>query len=85
MIKAWSDDAWNDYMYWYSQGNKATIKKINRLIKEIDYTPFTGIGKPEPLKHDLSGKWSRRITDEHRLIYSVDKTTIYFYSCKDHY
>ena len=85
MIKAWSDDACNDYMYWYSQGNKATIKKINRLIKEIDRTPFTGIGKPEPLKHDLSGKWSRRITDEHRLIYSVDETTIYFYSCKDHY
>lgn len=85
MIKAWSDDACNDYMYWYSQGNKATIKKINRLIKEIDHTPVTGIGKPEPLKHDLSGKWSRRITDEHRLIYSVDETTIYFYSCKDHY
>ncbi|MCO4481825.1 Toxin YoeB [Streptococcus infantarius subsp. infantarius] len=85
MIKAWSDDACNDYMYWYSQGNKATIKKNNRLIKEIDHTPFTGIGKSEPLKHDLSGKWSRRITDEHRLIYSVDETTIYFYSCKDHY
>ena len=85
MIKACSDDAWNDYMYWYNKGNKATIKKINRLIKEIDRTPFTGIGKPEPLKHDLSGKWSRRITDEHRLIYSVDETTIYFYSCKDHY
>ena len=85
MIKAWSDDACNDYMYWYSQGNKATIKKNNRLIKEINHTPFTGIGKPEPLKHDLSGKWSRRITDEHRLIYSVDETTIYFYSCKDHY
>lgn len=64
---------------------KRQLKKINRLIKEIDRTPFTGIGKPEPLKHDLSGKWSRRITDEHRLIYSVDETTIYFYSCKDHY
>lgn len=64
---------------------KRQLKKINRLIKEIDRTPFTGIGKTEPLKHDLSGKWSRRITDEHRLIYSVDETTIYFYSCKDHY
>ncbi len=56
MIRAWSNDAWNDYIYWYNQGNKAIIKKINRLIKEIDRTPFTGIGKPEPLKHDLSGK-----------------------------
>ena len=56
MIKAWSDDAWNDYVYWYEQGNKSNIKKINKLIKEIDRTPFTGIGKPEPLKHDLSDK-----------------------------
>lgn len=85
MIKAWSDDAWNDYTYWYEQGNKTNIKKINKLIKDIDRTPFSGIGKPEPLKHDLSGKWSRRITDEHRLIYSVKNETIYFYSAKDHY
>lgn len=85
MIKAWSDDAWKDYMYWYDQSNKATIKKINRLMKEIDRSPFSGMGKPEPLKHDLSGKWSRRITDEHRLIYRVDKKILYIYSCKDHY
>ena len=85
MIKAWSDDAWNDYLYWLEQGNKATIKKINRLIREIERNPFEGIGKPEPLRHELSGKWSRRITDEHRLIYRVDETTIYLYSCKDHY
>lgn len=85
MIKAWSDDAWKDYMYWCDQSNKATIKKINRLMKEIDRSPFSGIGKPEPLKHDLSGKWSRRITDEHRLIYRVDKKILYIYSCKDHY
>lgn len=85
MIKAWSEDAWNDYVYWHEQGNKHNVRKINRLIKEIDRTPFTGIGKPEPLKHDLSGKWSRRITDEHRLIYRVENETIYFYSAKDHY
>lgn len=85
MIKAWSDDAWNDYVYWYEQRNKSNIKKINKLIKEIDRTPFTGIGKPEPLKHDLSGKWSRRITDEHRLIYKVENETIYLYSAKDYY
>ena len=85
MSKAWSDDAWNDYIYWYEQGNKMNIKKINKLIKDIDRTPFSGIGKPEPLKHDLSGKWSRRITDEHRLIYAVKDETIYFYSARDHY
>ena len=85
MIKAWSDDAWNDYIYWYEQGNKMNIKKINKLIKDIDRTPFSGIGNPEPLKHDLSGKWSRRITDEHRLIYAVKDETIYFYSARDHY
>ena len=85
MIKAWSDDEWNDYIYWYEQGNKMNIKKINKLIKDIDRRPFLGIGKPEPLKHDLSGKWSRRITDEHRLIYAVKDETIYFYSARDHY
>lgn len=85
MIKAWSDAAWDDYIFWYNQGNKNNIKKINKLIKDIDRTPFSGIGKPEPLKHDLSGKWSRRITDEHRLIYSVKNDTIYLYSAKDHY
>lgn len=85
MNKARSDEAWEDYLYWYEQGNKATIKKINRLIKDIDQHPFTGIGKPEPLRHDLAGKWSRRISEEHRIIYQVDDTTIYIYSCKDHY
>ena len=54
-------------------------------MKEIDRSLFSGIGKPEPLKHDLPGKWSRRITDEHRLIYRVDKKILYIYSCKDHY
>lgn len=85
MIKAWSDDAWNDYIYWHEQENKMNIKKINKIIKDIDRTPFSGIGKPEPLKHDLLGKWSRRITDEHRLIYAVKDETIYFYSARDHY
>lgn len=85
MIKAWSDDAWNDYLYWYEQENKSNIKKINKLIKDIDRSPFDGLGKPEPLKYDLSGKWSRRITDEHRLIYRVENETIFIYSAKDHY
>lgn len=85
MIKAWSDDAWADYLYWHEQGNKSNIKKINKLIKDIDRSPFSGLGKPEPLKHDLSEKWSRRITDEHRLIYKVENETIFIYSVKDHY
>ncbi|HAQ1414751.1 TPA: Txe/YoeB family addiction module toxin [Enterococcus faecium] len=85
MIKAWSDGAWDDYLYWHEQGNKSNIKKINKLIKDIDRSPFAGLGKPEPLKHDLSGKWSRRITDEHRLIYRVENETIFIYSAKDHY
>lgn len=85
MIKAWSDDAWDDYLYWHDQGSKSNIKKINKLIKDIDRSPFAGLGKPEPLKHDLSGKWSRRITDEHRLIYKVENETIFIYSAKDHY
>lgn len=85
MIKAWSDDAWQDYLYWYEQGNKQTIKKIHHLLKDIERTPFTGIGKPEPLKYDLSGLWSRRISDEHRLIYRVENDTVFIYSAKDHY
>ncbi|HAQ7359536.1 TPA: Txe/YoeB family addiction module toxin, partial [Enterococcus faecium] len=72
-------------LYWHEQGNKSNIKKINKLIKDIDRSPFAGLGKPEPLKHDLSGKWSRRITDEHRLIYRVENETIFIYSAKDHY
>ena len=63
------------------------LKKINRLIKDIDRHPFEGIGKPEPLKHELQGKWSRRITQEDRLIYEIDsqEETVVIYSAKDHY
>lgn len=85
MIKAWSDEAWDDYLYWFEQEDKSTLRKINRLLKDIDRNPFAGIGKPEPLKHALTGLWSRRITDEHRLIYRVEQETIYIYSAKDHY
>ena len=85
MIMAWSDDAWNDYVFWFEQGDKRNLKKINKLIKDIERNPFSGIGKPEPLKYDLSGKWSRRITEEHRLIYGINDETIFLYSAKDHY
>lgn len=85
MNKSWSDDAWNDYLYWQKNGDKKTIRKINKLIKDIDRHPFTGLGKPEPLKFNLSEKWSRKINHEHRLIYLIDSQTIYIFSCRDHY
>jgi toxin YoeB len=84
MLKAFTEQAWEDYLYWQTQ-DKKTLKKINNLIKDIQRTPFTGIGKPEPLKHNFQGSWSRRISDENRLVYQVDDTTVYILSCKDHY
>jgi toxin YoeB len=66
-----SDHAWEDYLWWQSSGNAKTLERINMLVKETKRSPFKGIGKPEPLKGDLAGWWSRRITDEHRLIYRV--------------
>ncbi|MDR2977159.1 MAG: Txe/YoeB family addiction module toxin [Streptococcaceae bacterium] len=84
MIKAFSSSAWNDYLYWQTQ-DKKTLRKLNELIKSIDRDPFSGIGKPEPLREDLSGKWSRRIDEKNRIIYSIDETTIYIFSCKDHF
>ncbi len=76
--------AWEDYQYWQQQ-DKAVLKKINGLIKESQCTPFTGTGKPEPLKGTLSGFWSRRIDLEHRLVYKVTGDTIYVMQCRYHY
>ena len=84
MIKCFTDDAWKDYLYWQTQ-DKKTLRKINNLLKEIDRNPFEGKGKPEPLKNELSGKWSRRINEKDRLIYRVDESAVYIFSCKDHY
>jgi len=85
MNKLFSDDGWNDYLYW-QKNDKAKIKRINDLIKSIERDGYsTGIGKPEPLRHNLSGYWSRRINDEHRLVYRTDNDNIYIASCKDHY
>lgn len=64
----WDDDAWDDYLYWQTQ-DKKTLKRINALIKEIERTPYEGIGKPEPLKGNLSGWWSRRIDEKNRIVY----------------
>ena len=78
------DQAWEDYLFWQGT-DKATLKKINSLLKEIDRTPFEGSGKPEPLKYNLSGLWSRRITLDHRLVYKVENEAIVVYQCKYHY
>jgi toxin YoeB len=79
-----SKNSWEDYISWQNE-DKKTVKKINLLIKDIQRTPFQGIGNPEPLKYDLSGFWSRRIEREHRLVYQVIDQEILIYSCKYHY
>ncbi|GAB2972824.1 type II toxin-antitoxin system mRNA interferase toxin YoeB [Mucilaginibacter puniceus] len=78
------DQAWEDYLYWQST-DKASLKKINALIKEIERTPFEGSGKPEPLRHNLAGYWSRRINLEHRLVYKIDNDTVVIFQCRYHY
>ena len=80
----WTDESWEEYIEWQSQ-DKKIVKKINNLIKDIKRGPFDGIGKPEPLKYELSGCWSRRISDEHRLVYEVTEYSIVMISCKYHY
>ena len=75
MKNFFSANGWDDYLYW-QQTDKKMIKRINKLIKEIYRSPFSGIGKPEPLKHGLSGYWSRRINDEHRIVYKTTEDTL---------
>ncbi|WP_180980219.1 Txe/YoeB family addiction module toxin [Vibrio diazotrophicus] len=83
-ILSWTDDAWDDYLYWQTQ-DKKTLKRINKLINDVKRSPFEGIGKPEPLKENLSGFWSRRIDDTNRLVYVVDDKAITVISCRYHY
>ncbi len=78
------DESWEDYLYW-QQTYKKKLSKINELIKDISRNPFEGIGKPEPLKHKYSGFWSRRIDNEHRLIYRVTEDEIQIAKCRFHY
>jgi len=80
----WQTAAWEDYLYW-QQTDKKVLKRINDLIKECLRTPFNGTGKPEPLRGNFSGCWSRRITDEHRLVYQVHDNGIYILQCRYHY
>ncbi|WP_050920208.1 Txe/YoeB family addiction module toxin [Yersinia enterocolitica] len=84
MKLTWSAEAWDDYLYWQEK-DKKTVKKINELIKDATRTPFEGKGKPEPLKHNLAGFWSRRITTEHRLVYAVSNDALLIASCRYHY
>ncbi|WGZ95157.1 MAG: Txe/YoeB family addiction module toxin [Candidatus Thiothrix putei] len=79
-----SSKAWEDYVHW-QQADKKILKRINDLIKAISRDPFDGIGKPEPLRHGLSGYWSRRINDEHRLIYKVEGEDFLIAMCRYHY
>ena len=84
MKLTWSAEAWEDYLYWQDT-DKKTVKKINELLKDASRTPFEGKGKPEPLKHNLAGLWSRRITAEHRLVYAVTEEALLIASCRYHY
>ena len=79
-----SDRAWEDYLYWQNQ-DKKILKRINELIKEIRRNPFVGIGKPEALKHALAGYWSRRINDEHRMVYKIKDDFIFIAQLHYHY
>ncbi len=84
MILCWADDAWDDYLYW-QQTDRKVLKRINDIIKDMKRNPFEGIGKPEPLKHQWSGYWSRRITEEHRIVYKVESDHLYIAQCRYHY
>ena len=84
MTLSWDREAWDDYVFW-QQVDKKVLKRINDLIKESLRTPFEGKGKPEALKGNLSGYWSRRITDEHRLVYEVKQDSIHIIQCRFHY
>ena len=80
----WASRAWEDYLYWQGRDRK-TLKRINTLIKDIQRQPFAGLGDPEPLRHQWSGYWSRRIDREHRLVYKVTDDAIIVVQCRYHY
>ncbi|CAD7721308.1 Toxin YoeB [Xanthomonas hydrangeae] len=84
MILQFADNAWEDYLYW-QQTDKKMLKRINELIKAIQRDPFQGIGKPEPLRHALAGYWSRRINDEHRIVYKAENGILLIAQTRYHY
>ncbi len=84
MNKLWTDDAWDDYLYWATQ-DKKTLKRINQLLKDIDRNRYSGIGKPEALKYEYQGFWSRRIDETNRLVYKIENESIVILHCRGHY
>lgn len=84
MEKLWTDEAWEDYIYWQLQ-DKRTLKRINQLIKDIERNGYDGIGKPEPLKNNLSGWWSRRIDEVNRIVYKIESDKVIIAACRSHY
>lgn len=84
MKSIFADEAWDDYLYWQQQDRKM-VERIHRLIQETRREPFSGVGKPEPLKHALAGFWSRRITDEHRMVYRIDGDALLIAQLRYHY
>ncbi len=84
MRLVFADEAWEDYLYW-QKTDRRMVERINKLIRETQREPFEGIGKPEPLKHALSGFWSRRITDEHRMVYTMDDGAMLIAQLRYHY
>lgn len=79
-----TEDSWEDYLYWQTQ-DKKTLKRINQLLQDIERNGYNGIGKPEPLRGDLSGFWSRRIDNEHRIVYRVTEDRVEIIQCRGHY
>ena len=84
MNKIWTDEAWEDYIYWQTQ-DKKTLKRINQLLLDIDRNGYKGIGKPEPLKHEYQGFWSRRIDEVNRLVYRIENNQVEIIQCRSHY
>ncbi|MDB6072346.1 MAG: Txe/YoeB family addiction module toxin [Verrucomicrobiales bacterium] len=84
MRLTWLPNGWKDYLYWQETDRK-TLQRINEVIRDAQRNPFTGIGKPEPLKNNFKGWWSRRITGEHRLVYRVEGDSILIMQCRFHY
>lgn len=81
---SFTENAWKDYLYW-QKTDKKIVKKIHELIQDISRSPFEGVGKPEALKYELAGKWSRRINDEHRLVYQIEDENLIIYTCRYRY
>ena len=84
MNKLWHDDAWDDYLYWQTQ-DKKTLKRINKLLQDIERNGYNGIGKPEPLKHDLIGYWSVQVDDKNRIVFRIKDENLEILQCGSHY